>query len=80
MRLSTAATPRVIACAEDLAQHVGLPRGRQAELEALLREYGVSIDVADERVPGDPLAFKFKGRLTPVQKKAVAAYPGRLAP
>ena len=26
MRLSTATTPRVIACAEDLPQHVGLPR------------------------------------------------------
>ncbi len=73
MRLSTAATPRVIACAEDLEEHVSLPRGRHAELEALLREYAVSIDIADERFPGDPLAFRFKGSLTAVQEKAVSA-------
>ena len=29
MRLSTAVTPRVISCAEDLAGYVGLPRGRR---------------------------------------------------
>jgi hypothetical protein len=36
MRLSTAMTPRVIACAEDLPQHVALPRGCMRDLEALL--------------------------------------------
>jgi hypothetical protein len=36
MRLSNAMTPRVITCAEDLAKHVALPRGFQAEVEALL--------------------------------------------
>lgn len=72
MRLSTATTPRVIACAEDLPQHVGLPRGRQTELEALLREHGVALDVADERVAGGSLGFRFRGRLTPVQEKAVS--------
>ncbi len=73
MRLSTATTPRVIACGEDLSQYVGLPRGRQSEVETLLREYGVSLDIADERVSGDPHEFRFKGKLTPVQKKAVTA-------
>lgn len=73
MRLSTATTPRVIACAEDLPQHVGLPRGRQTDLEALLRGYGVALEVADERVGGEPLRFRFQGRLTPVQEKAVNA-------
>ena len=70
MRLSTLTTPRVIACAEDLAQYVGLPRGRQTEIEALLREYGSSLDVADERVTGDPVRFRFQGKLTPVQGSA----------
>ena len=73
MRLSTAMTPRVIACAEDLPQHVGLPRGCQTDLEALLREYGMSLDVADERVTGEPLRFRFHGKLTPVQRKAATA-------
>jgi superfamily II DNA or RNA helicase len=76
MRLSTATTPRVIACAEDLTQHVGLPRGRQLELETLLREYGVSLEVADERVRGDPLRLQFRGKLTAVQQKAVTALLG----
>ena len=73
MRLSTAMTPRVIACAEDLPQHVGLPRGRRTELEALLREHGVSLDVEDQRVGGEPLGFRFQGELTPVQQKAANA-------
>jgi superfamily II DNA or RNA helicase len=73
MRLSTATTPRVIACAEDLPEHVGLPRARRAELEALLRGYGVALQVADERVDGEPLSFRFHGTLTPVQEKAARA-------
>ncbi len=73
MRLSTATTPRVIACAEDLPEHVGLPRGRQTALATLLREYGVSLEVEDERVSGEPLGFRFRGKLTAVQQKAVSA-------
>ena len=76
MRLSTATTPRVIACAEDLFQYVGLPRGCQLKLEALLREYHVSLEVVDERVNGEPLGFQFRGKLTPVQQKAVSALLG----
>ena len=73
MRLSTAMTPRVIACAEDLPKFVGLPRGRRGEVEELLRGYEVSLKIDDERVGGEPLAFQFQGRLTPVQQKAAAA-------
>ena len=76
MRLSTATTPRVIACAEDLPEHVGLPRGRQTALATLLREYGVSLEVEDERVSGEPLGFRFCGKLTAVQQKAVSALLG----
>src|SRR5688572_23659687 len=43
MRLSTAMTPRVICCAEDLPQHVALPRGCRKDLEEILSEYGVSL-------------------------------------
>ena len=76
MRLSTAMTPRVIACAEDLPRFVGLPRGRQIELEALLRGYGVTLKVEDERAAGEPLGFRFQGKLTSVQQKAVEALLG----
>jgi hypothetical protein len=33
MRLSTAITPRVIACAEEFPQHIALPRGCLSDLE-----------------------------------------------
>ncbi|MGH9423979.1 MAG: TOTE conflict system archaeo-eukaryotic primase domain-containing protein, partial [Thermoanaerobaculia bacterium] len=71
MRLSTALTPRVIACAEDLPQHIGLPRGCRDELEALLRSYGINFEVEDQRVAGDPLSVEFRGQLTPTQRRAV---------
>jgi superfamily II DNA or RNA helicase len=70
MRLSTATTPRVIACAEDLPQYVALPRGCQDELESLLRDYGVSLEVDDQRVGGQPVKFQFQGTLTSAQQAA----------
>ena len=70
MRLSTMTAPRVIACAEDLPEHVGMPRGCQAEVEALLRGHGVALAIADERVGGEPLGFRFHGKLTAVQEQA----------
>ena len=73
MRLSTALTPRVIACAEDLREHIALPRGCLAEAEETLTEYGVTLEVADEREGGTPVGFSFHGTLTPLQEQAVAA-------
>ena len=73
MRLSTALTPRVISCAEDLPQHVALPRGCRPDLEGLLRGLGIALDVVDERVCGEPLAVSFLGTLTPVQDHAARA-------
>jgi superfamily II DNA or RNA helicase len=73
MRLSTATTPRVIACAEDLPKHVALPRGCKVDLEELLRVHGVALDVVDERVTGMPLDARFHGTLTTVQDAAARA-------
>lgn len=73
MRLSTATTPRVIACAEDLPQFVALPRGCQGEIEELLRDHGVSVEIEDQRVGGERLSFQFQGRLTSVQQAAADA-------
>ena len=50
MRLSTALTPRVIACAEEFPEHIALPRGCLADLEDLLREHGVALVVDDQRL------------------------------
>ena len=73
MRLSTATTPRVIACAEDLPQFVALPRGCRDGLGTLLREHGVSLEVDDQRVGGQPVKFQFQGTLTSVQQAAADA-------
>jgi hypothetical protein len=73
MRLSTATTPRVIACAEDLPQFVGLPRGCRTEFEALMRNYGVSVEVEDQRVGGERLHLQFQGKLPSVQRAAADA-------
>jgi superfamily II DNA or RNA helicase len=73
MRLSTAMTPRVIACAEELPEHVGLPRGCQSDLEELLRVHGVALRVEDGRQLGESLQDKFTGTLTPIQEKAANA-------
>ena len=47
MRLSTALTPRIISCAEDLPDHVGLPRGCMDDLRELLRENSVTLVLED---------------------------------
>jgi Type III restriction enzyme, res subunit len=73
LRLSTALTPRVIACAEDLPDHVALPRGCRDDVEALLRGPGVRLTVEDRRQTGEPLKLRFEGTLTPVQEQAVQA-------
>lgn len=70
LRLSTALTPRVIACAEEHPQHVALPRGCRDDLEELLHGHGVALRVTDERHSGVPLDCKFAGELTPVQQAA----------
>lgn len=70
MRLSTALTPRVIACAEELPEHVGLPRGCQADVEALLLENGSALRIEDRRQLGEPLHHAFTGKLTPLQQQA----------
>ena len=66
-------TPRVVACAEELPEHVGLPRGCQTELEALLRENGVALRVEDGRQVGEVLTHAFTGTLTALQEQAARA-------
>ncbi len=70
LRLSTALTPRVVACAEDLTEHVAIPRGCRTELEQILREHGSTLLVEDQRCAGKPLDVTFGGQLTAIQKKA----------
>ena len=71
MRLSTATTPRVISCGEDHPEHVALPRGCRDDLSELLAGYNIPLALEDKRNEGEPVEFRFQGRLTGMQEEAV---------
>jgi superfamily II DNA or RNA helicase/very-short-patch-repair endonuclease len=73
MRLSTYNKPRVVACAEDLPQHIGLPRGCLDDVRKMLTELGVRMVIRDERHDGSPVDVKFHGELRQEQKTAAEA-------
>ncbi len=70
MRLATYDKPRIIACAEDHAHHIGLPRGCLDEVQELLSDLRVDVVIRDERNAGKPLDVKFRGELYPEQAMA----------
>ncbi|OFW10518.1 MAG: restriction endonuclease subunit R [Acidobacteria bacterium RIFCSPLOWO2_02_FULL_67_36] len=73
MRVSTYDKPRVIACAEDHPQHIGLPRGCLEDVRLTLSELGVRTTIRDERYAGRALTVAFEGQLRPDQKAAADA-------
>ncbi len=73
MRLPTRGLPRVIGCAEDHPQHLGLPRGCLDELLAALTALGIEARIRNERFAGTPLNARFIGILQPEQKPAAEA-------
>ncbi|MGH8236095.1 MAG: TOTE conflict system archaeo-eukaryotic primase domain-containing protein [Steroidobacteraceae bacterium] len=73
LRLSTYGTPRIVACAEDLPHHVGLPRGCLDDVLQTLGDLSIGTTIRDERSPGRPLAVTFQGKLRPEQQAAADA-------
>lgn len=73
MRLSTRGKPRVIGCAEDHPQHIGLPRGCVEDVVRTLSSLGIRPHIRDERCTGTPLHVSFLGALRPEQKPAAEA-------
>jgi superfamily II DNA or RNA helicase len=73
MRMSVWDKPRVIGCAENFPQHIGLPRGCLDAAQELLRINGVRCNLHDERNGGTPVNVEFVGMLRPDQQEAVAA-------
>ena len=71
MRLSTHNTPRVIACFEELPEHVALPRGCRDALQSLLNEYSIALHLDDKRYVGTLSAFSFHGTLSDIQQQTV---------
>jgi superfamily II DNA or RNA helicase len=70
MRLSTFGKPRVIGCAEEFPDHVGIPRGCFEDLKVFLESHAVELKVKDERLTGTPVAFSFHGQLSSEQQSA----------
>ena len=73
MRLSTFDKPRIIACAEDHPQHIGLPRGCLDDLLQTLSDLNIKPVVHDQRNCGAPLDVTFQGELRPEQIVAAQA-------
>ncbi|KPJ98858.1 MAG: hypothetical protein AMK71_10720 [Nitrospira bacterium SG8_35_4] len=70
MRLSTALTPRVICCAQEIQKYYTIPRGCLDDLKSLLSDNDISIDVRDKRFDGNTIELTFNGELTDYQNKA----------
>ena len=70
MRLPTYGKPRIIGCAEDYANHIGMPRGCLEDVQKLLSELHIDTVVRDQRYAGAPLNVEFRGQLRPEQETA----------
>ncbi len=70
MRLPTYGKPRIIACAEEHAGHIALPRGCLEEVQTLLADLCIEVGIRDERFAGEPLRVTFHGQLRPEQQTA----------
>ena len=73
MRLSTFNKPRVIACGDDLANHIALPRGCLAEVVELFETHLIKPVIRDERCAGHSIDVEFCGQLRPAQQDAASS-------
>src|SRR6267142_3803513 len=73
MRLSTYDKPRIIGCAEEHPDHIGLPRGCLDDVRQVLTDLNIRTVIRDERHDGQPLHATFHGQLRPEQKLAADA-------
>lgn len=71
MRLPVWNKPRIIGCADNYPQHIGLPRGCLDAVLDLLQENDIRLELQDERLSGRKVAAKFTGTLRKDQKAAV---------
>ena len=70
MRLSTHGKARIIGCAEDLTDYIGLPRGCQEKIEALLAHYKIDISINDKTKAENKIDVDFHFTLRPEQQIA----------
>jgi superfamily II DNA or RNA helicase len=70
MRKSTYDTPRIIGCAEDHTQFIGLPIGCLDDLQQLCSDLGMGLAIKDERNKGNKIDVHFLGKLRGGQELA----------
>jgi superfamily II DNA or RNA helicase len=70
MRLPVWSKPRIIGCAENYPQHIGLPRGCLDAVLDLLQENDIRPVLQDERLVGRKVTAKFTGTMRKDQKAA----------
>ena len=73
MRLPVYDKPRIISCAYDYSDHIGLPRGCFDEIIKLLRELKIKYSVQDELCDGQNIDVQFQGELRSEQLLVVDA-------
>ncbi len=71
MRLPVWNKPRIICCAEDFPQHIGLPRGCLDAVLDLLSKQDIKVNLQAEQLIGSPISVGFVGELRTDQKIAV---------
>ena len=71
MRMPVWNKPRLIGCAENYPQHIGLPRGCLDGVLDLLQENGIHPVIREERLTGRDVAVIFTGTLRSDQESAV---------
>jgi len=70
MRLSTFGKPRVIGCADDFADHIGLPRGCIDDALALFKAHNIKTKIDNKRLEGTSIDATFRGELHSLQQEA----------
>ncbi|UCE72372.1 MAG: DEAD/DEAH box helicase, partial [Nitrospiraceae bacterium] len=70
MRLSTALTPRVVCCSEELQSYITIPRGCSEDLSQLCSVNQIQFNIQDKRVNGKEVQLEFTGDLTKTQQNA----------
>ncbi len=71
MRLPTYGHPRVISCADETREYLGLPRGCEPELVSELEELGIEIRLVDKTHKGRRIDVEFNGQLRDEQSLAL---------
>ena len=73
MRFSTFGKPRIIHCAEELSNHVAVPRGCFDDVMSLFEVHGISPMIENQATIGHAHDLKFFGELRPDQRRAAKA-------